>query len=245
VRHFVLTRSAYGPAWDLAANRRRLAITRAVTARLMARQTSCDWTWVVLLDPRDSLLRDRVALYRDSAPSFVEIMWEPPPAGVAPRTATNLRLRQRIAAADYRAPWRDAIGSTDAVVLTTRLDDDDGLAPSAIARYQRSAPATRAALMMPVGIRVWRGRYELVRHERNAMHTLVTPPGDAGTVYDYGHTKVASAAPIVMVDEDPGWLWVRHRDTISGWRRATAPITPSVRSMFPADWDALKEAWRS
>ena len=36
MRHCVLTRSAYGPEWTLEANRRRLALTRAVTAKLMA-----------------------------------------------------------------------------------------------------------------------------------------------------------------------------------------------------------------
>ncbi len=57
LRHFVLTRSAYGPAWSIEANRRRLAVTKAVTARLMAAQTTRVWTWVVLLDRRDPLFR--------------------------------------------------------------------------------------------------------------------------------------------------------------------------------------------
>ena len=39
MRFYVLTRSAYGPAWDLDANRRRLAVTRAVTAAAMRAQT--------------------------------------------------------------------------------------------------------------------------------------------------------------------------------------------------------------
>src|SRR5688572_33177200 len=69
VRHYVLTRSAYGPAWDREANARRLEITRAVTARLMAHQTAKAWTWVVLLDERDPFAAERLALYRASAPA--------------------------------------------------------------------------------------------------------------------------------------------------------------------------------
>ena len=97
--------------------------------------------------------------------------------------------------------------------------------------------------MIPSGIRVWRGRWSDVRHLRNAMHTLVTPPGDGTCVYDYGHAKCHTAAPVVMVDQEWGWIWVRHRDTISGWKRADAPITRTVRAAFPIDWASLNRAW--
>lgn len=241
MRHYVLTRSAFGPAWDLGANRRRLNITRAVTVRLMAAQTTSDWTWVVLLDERDPLLADRLSLYRDSAPAFAPIIWHPPDE---PLRRGLERVRQRSAAADYKAPWRRDIPADDTVLLT-RIDDDDGFAPDALARYQAAAEGItkRTALMLPMGIRVWKRRYSTVRHERNAMHTLVTPPGDTMCVYDYGHTKVADAAPVVMVDDGPGWLWVRHTDTISGWRRAEASITAEVRGLFPIDWPTLFAAW--
>src|SRR5690606_2130130 len=105
VRQYVLTRSAFGPAWTPGSNRRRFRVTRAVTARTLAAQTLTDWTWIVLLDERDPNLRDRLALYGDSAPRFVPIVWTPPDF---PRPA---RLKkQRIAAADYKAPWREYVG---------------------------------------------------------------------------------------------------------------------------------------
>jgi hypothetical protein len=244
MRHCVLTRSAYGPEWDLAANRRRLAITRAVTARLMAQQTVRSWTWIVLLDERDPLLKERRELYETSAPHFVPLTWRPPGARSITTFGISAR-RERIAAADYRAPWRSLVGPADEQVLMTRLDDDDGLAPDAIARYQADAVGleARTILMLPAGIRVWRGRSSSVRHERNAMHTLSTPAGDELSVYDYGHTKVRDVAQVRLVDERPGWLWVRHRDTISGWRRADVPISAEVRAAFPVDWPSLERAW--
>jgi len=242
VRHAVLTRSAYGPAWDAAANRRRLEVTRAVTARLMSLQTCTDWTWVVLLDDRDPFLKDRLSLYRDSAPAFTPLVWRPP--NVAPRGS---RMRQRMAAADYAGPWASAI-TADEKMLTTRLDDDDGFALDALARFQAAAEGRteRTALMLPVGVHLWAGRYSIVRHERNAMHTLVAPPGDNWCVYDYGHTKVARWMPVVTVDDEPGWLWVRHRDTISGARNPRnwgggppVAVTAALRETFPVDWRAL------
>jgi hypothetical protein len=98
--------------------------------------------------------------------------------------------------------------------------------------------------MFPVGIRVWAGKYSVVRHDSNAMHTLVTPRGDELCVYDYGHTKVRQTVRTVTVDKMPAWLWVRHRDTISGHRVADRAVDAGVRKLFPVDWPALMAAWR-
>lgn len=252
MRQYVLTRSAFGSAWDRPANARRLAITKAVTARLLSAQTTTAWTWVVLLDDRDPFLAQRLALYRDSAPAFCPIVVHRPPEQM--RFGAS-RVRQRMAAADYKAAWRTDIPSDD-TVLMTRLDDDDGLAPDALERCRNAAESItrRTVLMLPVGIRVWRGRYTESRHQRNAMHTLVTPPGDSMCVYDYGHTKVDRPAPngpgcdVLQVDERPGWLWVRHLDTISDSKGARLPsferlplrpLTREVKRMFPIDWSVL------
>ena len=244
MRHYVLTRSAYGPEWSIAANRRRLAITRAVTARLMAEQTNRDWTWVVLVDDRDPLIEDRIAVFAAAAPRLEVIRWTPaadPQPAPWDKHAADTTPVQRIAAEAYRAPWDP--GPRDDVILQTRLDDDDGLAPDTLARVRARARGRRAVLMHPSGVRVWDGSYASVRHGRNAMHTLVTPPGDTLGVYDYGHTKVASVAPVVTVDARWAWLWVRHRDTISGWKRADRPIDDMVRRTFPIDWHTLEGAW--
>ena len=251
MRHFVFTRAVYGPSWDLEANRRRLDVTQAVTARLMAAQTNRDWAWVVALDSRDELLAERQAVFAAASPTFIPLVWTPPgdpKAAPWDKQGAKANTVQKIAATAYRAPWRKAAGiSPDERVMMTRLDDDDGLAPDALVRYRRAALRTskRTILMLPSGVRVWRGQYSDVRHLRNAMHTLVTPPGDGTCVYDYGHAKCDKAAPIVMVDQQWGWIWVRHRDTISGWKRADAPITRAVQQAFPVDWAALRKAWQS
>jgi hypothetical protein len=205
----------------------------------MAAQTNRDWTWIVALDRRDPLYDERCAVFAAAAPAFVALPWTPP------KDAPRDRRAQWVAYMAYKAPWREAIGERDDTVLMTRLDDDDGLAPDAIARYQAAARRVtqRSILMLPSGVRVWRGLYADVRRPRNAMHTLVTPPGDQACVYDYAHAKCERVAPIVMVDNAWGWLWVRHRDTISGGRTAERPISSAVRATFPVDWKALRTAW--
>lgn len=202
----------------------------------MAQQTAKRWTWVVLLDERDPLLEQRMALYRKSAPAFIPILRNAGPDDPSAR-----------AAADYRAPWRAQLGPADDQILMTRLDDDDGFSPTALLRYEIAARKEnrRSVLMFPAGIRVWAGRYSLVNHDKNAMHTLVTPPRDEMCVYDYGHTKVRQTVRTVTVDRIPAWLWVRHRDTLSTWREAKRAIDPFVRKMFPVDWKALEAAWHA
>lgn len=44
---------------------------------------------------------------------------------------------------------------------------------------------------------------------------------------------------MTFVDQRPAWLWVRHRDTISGHQKAWLPITKELRTAFPIDWSAL------
>jgi hypothetical protein len=207
----------------------------------MAQQTTKAWTWVVLLDERDPLAAERLALYRASAPEVIPI-WR---NGEAAAPTTTI-ARQRSAAADYRAPWRSMFPADDQVLMT-RIDDDDGFAVDALERYQVAARKInrRTALMLPVGMRVWAGRYSVVRHEKNAMHTLVTPPGDTMCIYDYSHVKVRQYVQVQrLIGGLFGWLWVRHRDTISGWRQADRLLTPSIRSLFPIDWPALEASWR-
>jgi hypothetical protein len=243
VRHYVFTRSAYGPEWSREAIRRRLDVTRAVTVEMMARQT-VDWTWVILVDPRDPLRFERIETFRAAEVEVIVMDWQRPPVlARAPwdRRPPRAHKFEQIAATAYGAPWRTQTGEPDDTVLMTRLDDDDALTATTLARVQaRAAGLTaRTVLMHPVGYRVFNRRCSLVRHESNAMQTLVTPPGDTASVYDYGHTVARRFAPVVVVDEQPAWLWARHRDTISGWKLADKPFSADLERLFPVDWSVL------
>lgn len=240
--HVVLTRAAYAPElWPLADNRARLQITSRVTVPLMAAQTTRDWRWRILLHPDDELLEERMAVFRQGG--ICEFLrWDDIPA--EPRTAAwdtrpeMAKPRDLLAAEAYRVPWR-APWELDASLLQTRLDDDDGFAVDALERYQRAAAklTSRAALMFPNGYRVWGGRMDVLNHQANAMASLFTPAGDSLCIYDYGHTQVRRAVPVVTVDRRPAWFWFRHSYTLSGWRRARTKITAHVRRIFPIDWD--------
>ena len=248
MKHYVLTRSAYDPkAWSIEANRRRLAVTRAVTVPSMAAQQA-DFTWLVVIDPEDPMRDQRIEAFRASGHPVVPIEWRAQdlPTYAWRRSRALGQVAQRIAFAAYGAPWRDYMKDAK-VILQTRLDDDDALASDALGRYQVAARSVhrRQILMLPEGVRVYRGRYAEVTHERNAMHTLVTLDGDALCIYDYGHANLQKPAPVQFVDRATGWLWVRHQDTISGHKAAhPLVINDALRGRFPIDWPALEALWR-
>lgn len=242
-----MTRAVYGPDWSEPDNRARLEQTRLVTAPLMAAQTTRDWTWRVLLDPRDPLMAERMDVFKTGgAVDFLiwaDIPIEPVSAPWDSRPNEMNSYRERLAAAAYRVPWRrwwPELG-TDEPLLQTRIDDDDGFAPDALERFARTAARlrVRTALMLPYGIRVWGGRMDRVQHAANAMSSLYTPAGDSLCIYDYGHTQVRAKVRVLTVDRELGWLWIRHPLTLSGWRRAHTRITPEVMAAFPIDWRAL------
>jgi len=245
VKHYVMTRSSYGPEWSRAANERRLMLTRAVTAALLkAQRGTPDWTWIVLLDSRDPLLEARMRVFREAAPHFEPITWEPTDVRAAEwdKHGSTATLPQRVAATAYRHPGWLELTPRDQAVLQTRLDDDDGLTTDHFKRLLAATRglAERTALMFPTGVRVWDGRQSFVRHDTNAMHSLWTPPGDETTIYSYGHRLVGRGQPVKVVDDEPAWLWVRHAHTISGWKKADFKITDGTRRMFPIDWAAIK-----
>lgn len=227
-----MTRSAYGPAWDLDANRRRLEVTRGVTVASMWAQSNRDWTWLVALDRADPFRAERRAVFESAG------------VPVAFLDVESSGTRQVAAAEAYRADWDSLIGDRCQSVAMTRLDDDDAFAPWAMQRVADAATRirVRSALMLPRGIRVWDGRCTLVRHNSNAMQTLVTPPGDTLHVYAYLHRKVATVAQVRHVDTRLAWVWSRHQDTISGHHTADVPLPPKIREMFPINWSVFGES---
>jgi len=232
MRHYVLTRSAYGLAWDIDANRRRLAVTAGVTVAGMAAQTNRDWQWLVALDRCDPLRAERRAVFESAGVpvSFLDV-----------ESGSD---RSHAAFEAYKADWNSLIGERSESVAMTRLDDDDALAPWALARVAEKAAKlrVRSALVLPRGIRVYDGRCTIVRHDSNAMQTLVTPRGDTLHVYAYPHREVRKVAEVRTIDPRIAWLWSRHADTISGWHTADSPIRDSFRAMFPIDWSIFGQA---
>lgn len=204
-------------------------MTEAVTVPCLREQTFKGFTWVVAVDRHDPTLEERMSLFRSSGVKVEFLM-----------CGTGTRNRDQAAAELYNLPWGQATGPHDEVTLTTRLDDDDGITPDFLQRLSDRATKAevdgRGCWMFPHGYRVWGRHQTAVEHNTNAWATMQTPPGDRTHCYTFRHRVVKRHVKVRVVDRQPAWLWVRHDDTLSGWKQAAQPVDDSLRALFPVDW---------
>lgn len=131
---------------------------------------------------------------------------------------------------------RRAVGEPPEWLLSTRLDNDDGLHGDFVANAQRAQSfAADEVLCFPTGVILRDGRTYRRRDPSNAFISLSERFDDFGTVLGIGqHIYAGNAYPMRQLVPDPMWLQVVHTTNISnkvrGWR-----ISPAkVASGFPA-----------
>lgn len=241
MRSFIMVRAVYGPdQWTLEANKRRLELTKGITAKSLQSQTAKDWTLVVMMDPDDPMYDERLGVFQNCSPNTVVINWK---SKVSPGFSKATDLRSGVAASAYKGvDWGKEVESSVGNTLMLRLDDDDAMHPSVMKRLAvaSSSLGKRSALIFPHGYRSFKGKVSKIGNPTNIMHCLFTPDGDDTHVYSYGHTKIKDIMPIISVNfNKPAWIYVRHGDAISGHRKADQEITEEIKSEFPIDWDLL------
>lgn len=214
MKHYVLTRAYRGPDYPPEANQRRVELLRRVTASSLKVQGG-EWEWIVYIDPADPLLAERLDAFASAGAPVIPI--------AVGRDASEV--------IDWSGP-----------VLTTRIDDDDAFAADAFVRLRRAAAGcrNRSALVFPIGHRVYAGRSVRLRHGRNAWASLYAPVGDRTHVRAIQHLHLRDIAPVTYLDEQPAWLWVRHQDAETGFRRATDHITQATRRRYAVDWNYVE-----
>jgi hypothetical protein len=239
MRHYLLTRSAYGPDVPLEVNRRRLDLLRGITARSLAVQTERRLTWLVLIDPGDPLLAERTAALESAG---YPLMLAPAPDLV--RDHFFDRPQTRV--------WRQNI-VWDGPTLTSRIDDDDALAPFALADLHRRGEqmagrnsTMRQAFVLALGFRLSGGRFNLRDDPVSQFIGMYARRGDRSCVMDINHTSMRTFARVQLIRDRPAWLWIRHDDARSAQSKAShheeekmEPITPDLRAAFDVDWSLL------
>jgi hypothetical protein len=241
MRHYILTRSAFGPGTPPAANRRRLALLEGVTVPSLRAQTNRDVTWIVLVDPRDVLVKARIAAIESAGlPCII-------------RPAGNM-LRRGGADRPQTPRWAANIDWTDGPILTTRLDDDDAFVPETLAWIRLAAasvpPTSRIVWTLPAGWRVAGRLVERVTYPVPMFCTLQVPVDRKRQVInDVSHLSAAKLAPMHVATDEPAWLWVRHDLTRShqnmrpgfsiGGLGMEEP-TRELKARFPIDWDLVE-----
>ncbi len=228
VRHFIITRfnlRSLDPSSarmiDQAYLAQRLELFERFCLPTVRSQTEQDFKWLVLFaDDTPASVKARIEAYGADWPNFVPV-WLPRGSGTVGPLVVG--------------PYLDGSPQT---LLTTRLDNDDGLARDYIEKVRRhEATRERLVLHFPVGY-VWHNeRIYLDRQEHNAFTTLIEPlpAGNATeyfTIYKGSHSDIERLGRLVNIDEEPSWLQVIHGGNLENYLRGSRQRIDELQRHF-------------
>ncbi|WP_213816486.1 glycosyltransferase [Glaciihabitans sp. dw_435] len=185
-------------------------------------QTNQNFTWLIYFDPESpDWLMERIALHA-AAGAFVP------------------KFRTSVDAEELLSDLREVSGQKGRLLLTTNLDNDDGLAVDFVDRLQ-SVPSTpdRTALYIGDGLisspdAVYR---RLDRH--NAFCSVRETWDEPMTCWVDWHDLLPTRMPVTVVRGNPGWLQVIHGTNVSNRVRGSR-VAPAVYArLFPGLLDGI------
>lgn len=241
--HYILIRSTYV---DAELSRQRLELSRLTIAPSLKHQRT-PFTAVVLVNPEDPHLADRVALFEKSCQSIVFLESRKPKNPRSNLPANDAGRDERLAtsgAETIASPlWASGVLSTGKRLIT-RVDDDDVVAAWMTERLQRLAIKINedSVLYWPNGY-VLGDQLRWRTSETNQFQTLLTSSPDPGeTPFREHHAHVRDRWPVVEVDAARAWCWVQHPQakTWRADRRWSGRIEDRPTRHFTADLSAVR-----
>jgi hypothetical protein len=185
-------------------------------------QTTQDFDWIVYLDPESpSWLRDRIApLARDGILMPV--------------------FRESVTTSELVSDIRGVVTEQREVLLTTNLDNDDGLSADFVARLQAvTTTEPRVAIYVTNGlVRSPQGLF-LYRYPRNAFTSVRETWDTPVTSWSEWHTMLGEQMPVVELGGEPGWLQVIHGTNVSNRVRGRLVSPAPYRRAFGARLDGV------
>jgi N-acetylglucosaminyl-diphospho-decaprenol L-rhamnosyltransferase len=164
----------------------------------VAAQGNRNFSWIVYLDPESpTWLLERMQKYE------------------ADGVLTPI-YRARVDRTELLADIRATQDRQRAVLLTTNLDNDDGLAADFVDRLQQVAtPHPRAAVYLRNGLITSPGGLFLRRDRRNAFCSVRESWNDPVTCWSDWHNLLGRSMPVIELGGAPGWLQVVHGNNVS------------------------------
>jgi hypothetical protein len=145
------------------------------------------------------------------------------PAEYLDRVA-SLTLRHRNIHIKRCALWegatleRDLLAALDAGkrwVMTTRLDNDDGIRRDFVSMLHAAARERTEFLNFPRGIIWYSGKCYRYTHQSNAFLSMVEPANAPRTVWVAPHEEASGTAPVRQLAGTPAFLQVVHGQNVS------------------------------
>jgi hypothetical protein len=206
----------------------RLHVFEAVTAPCVRAQTADDVYWFMLIDPDTP--RQVVSRLRAAHPRLrtVDVV------GEYGTTASRPQLVVReLAATAARQHAPD-------VLLQSRIDTDDGIAPDYFERLRTAVrPGRTEYLNFPLGYQLdlSRGYAYQYRWPSGSLVNLAQPPSMHPIgIHDARHKQVRRVAPLRELGQARTWLQVIHGLNLTGQLHGGRPVAPArIVERFPID----------
>lgn len=200
--------------------RERMDLFERYCAPSVAAQRGVSVTWIVYLDPASpQWLLDRMAPYADSG-------------------LLHAILREVVGVPELREDIASVVPEPGEVLLTTNLDNDDGLAVDFCARLAAvTTEHPRAALYVTHGLVLSDDGLFLLRDRHNAFCSVRESWAEPVTSWSEYHNELHRVMPVVEVGGPPGWLQVVHGSNVSNRVRGRLVAPAAHRAAFAVPLD--------
>ncbi|QFG69773.1 glycosyltransferase [Ornithinimicrobium pratense] len=216
--------SIFSPEWLTA----RMRLFEAYTVPSVRAQEQEGLSWVIYLDQQGTpdWLRERMTQLQEELPLH------------------PIYLDRALDPETIRAHVLRVSGRTMGPVVTSNLDNDDGLATDFVQRVRRLVPATTpSAIYLTKGL-IWHGQRVYLRQDRNNAFVAVVDDiasADYLSCWAGVHDQLESVMPAVREAGNPAWLQVVHGRNVSN-RVAGQLVAPgSHGARFPGLIDDLPD----
>lgn len=154
--------------------------------------------------------------------------------------------RASVSQAELVTDLRAVTGSKAPRLLTTNLDNDDGLASDFVARLQRvPAGEQRAVIYLVRGlIRSGSGLY-LRTDKANAFCSVQEDWASAQTCWANWHNLLGRTMNVIEIGGDPAWLQVIHGTNVSNRIRGRRTTVATFEPLFGALLDGALDPGRA
>lgn len=201
--------------------RDRIELFERYCAPSVAAQTNPGVHWIVYLDPESpSWLLDRIRPFADSG-------------------LLRPILRASVDREELLEDIRSTVGSPGDVLITSNLDNDDGLARDFSERLVGVASGhPRAAVYLTRGLVQVPGSVYLNTDRHNAFCSVRETWEAPITCWVDYHNELPRLMPTVVLDGPPGWLQVIHGANVSNRLRGRLVSPAAYRDLFDGLLDA-------
>jgi hypothetical protein len=208
--------------------RERMDLFERYCAPSVAAQQGGPVTWVVYLDPSSpQWLLDRMRPY-------------------AERGLLHPVLRESVGVLELREDIARLVPEPGERLLTTNLDNDDGIAVDFCARLSAVAStAPRVAVYVTDGLVLTDDGLFLLRDRHNAFCSVLETWEAPVTSWSEYHNELHKVMPIVELDGAPGWLQVVHGGNVSNRKRGRLVSPAAYRDSFAVPLDVPEPSARA